>query len=61
MARLIFLATLALAGCQSAATFCDLAEPLPFSDPTIDAMTDEEARRVLKHQRTGEKACGWTP
>jgi len=38
---------------------CSAWRELRFSDPTINAMTREEARAVLAHNLTGRRLCGW--
>ncbi|CDX57055.1 conserved exported hypothetical protein [Mesorhizobium plurifarium] len=52
----------ALAGCTTAkGGFCAVALPMRLSDKAVDALTDQEARALLAHNRKGEKLCGWRP
>lgn len=71
MVRLIIPASLALpiltllllAGCASGprGSFCQVSEAHRFSDAAINAMSDAEVARELKHNRTGAALCGWRP
>lgn len=57
---LIFVALLALAGCQTVkGSFCAVASPIRPSAETIAVMTDAEVRDVLAHNRKGAALCGW--
>ncbi len=38
---------------------CSAWRPMLFTDATIAAMTPEEARMVLAHNRAGRAICGW--
>ncbi|TGS63022.1 hypothetical protein EN844_24640 [Mesorhizobium sp. M3A.F.Ca.ET.201.01.1.1] len=59
---LILAALIALAGCTTAkGGFCSVSSPIRLSVKAIDAISDEEARTVLAHNRKGEKLCGWRP
>ncbi|UCI06242.1 hypothetical protein [Mesorhizobium sp. B1-1-8] len=50
----------ALAGCSTAkGGFCAVASPLRLSGKIVDALSDEEARALLAHNRKGAKLCGW--
>jgi hypothetical protein len=50
----------ALAGCTTATGgFCAVSSPLRLSTKAVDALSDEEARALLAHNRKGEKLCGW--
>ncbi|MDX8534269.1 hypothetical protein RFM41_24405 [Mesorhizobium sp. VK25A] len=52
----------ALAGCTTArGGFCAVASPMRLSDRAVDALSDQEARALLAHNRKGEKLCGWRP
>lgn len=62
------LIALALAGCASTQTggsaggsFCDVSRPIRLSEKAVDALTTDEAREVLSHNRFGASRCGWTP
>lgn len=52
---------LVMAGCQTGGggSFCAVSSAHRFTQGTIDAMTDEEARQEVVHNETGEKLCGW--
>lgn len=53
-----------LAGCMSAPVggdFCAVERPIRLSEATIDAMSDQEVKDALAHDRKGEKLCGWKP
>ena len=50
----------ALAGCMTAkGGFCTISAPLRLSAKAVDALSDEEGRALLAHNRKGEKLCGW--
>ena len=50
----------ALAGCTTAkGGFCAVSSPLRLSAKAVDALSDQEARALLAHNRKGEKLCGW--
>jgi hypothetical protein len=52
----------ALAGCTTArGGFCAVASPVRLSNRAVDALSDQEARALLAHNRKGEKLCGWRP
>ncbi|MBN9549173.1 MAG: hypothetical protein J0H31_09915 [Alphaproteobacteria bacterium] len=52
----------ALAGCATAkGGFCAVASPMRLSAGAVDALSDQEARALLAHNRKGEKLCGWRP
>ncbi|TIO74648.1 MAG: hypothetical protein E5X74_24585 [Mesorhizobium sp.] len=52
----------ALSGCATAnGGFCAVSSPLRLSAKAVDALSDEEARALLAHNRKGEKLCGWRP
>ncbi|MDX8482669.1 hypothetical protein RFN28_30050 [Mesorhizobium sp. VK24D] len=52
----------ALSGCTTArGGFCAVSSPLRLSGRAVDALSDEEARALLAHNRKGEKLCGWRP
>ena len=40
-------------------TFCVINEPLRPTPAQIFAMSDEDVRKALTHNRTGAKRCGW--
>lgn len=63
MGRALTLALLiALSGCQTVSgTFCAIASPIRLSDQAVDAMSDQEVKDVLAHNRKGQKLCGWKP
>jgi len=51
-----------LAACQTIPVdgdFCRRNQPLRFSPEQVDAMTDEQAKRVLAHNKRGAALCGW--
>ncbi|CDX39890.1 conserved exported hypothetical protein [Mesorhizobium sp. SOD10] len=51
-----------LAGCTTArGGFCAVASPMRLSDRVVDALSHQEARALLAHNRKGEKLCGWRP
>ncbi len=57
---LILACMIAFAGCQTTkGTFCTIASPIRPSAETIAAMTDQEVRDVLAHNRRGAALCGW--
>lgn len=59
---LILVAFLALSACQAASgSFCELNKPQRLSEATIDAMTDQEVKDALAHNRLGARLCGWKP
>jgi hypothetical protein len=50
----------ALCGCSTAkGGFCAASSPLRLSAGAVDALSDQEARALLAHNRKGEKLCGW--
>ncbi|RWD95743.1 hypothetical protein [Mesorhizobium sp.] len=52
----------ALSGCATAKSgFCAMSSPLRLSAKAVDALSNEEARTLLAHNRKGEKLCGWRP
>ena len=58
----MLLVALVEAGCTTAkGGFCAVAAPLRLSGKTVDALSDEEARALLSHNRRGERLCGWRP
>lgn len=58
----MLLVALVAAGCTTAkGGFCAVATPLRLSGKTVDALSDEEARALLSHNRRGERRCGWRP
>lgn len=64
----VVLFALALAGCSTTPTggskggsFCDVSRPIRIAPEAVDALTTEQAREALSHNRYGEKACGWKP
>jgi starvation-inducible outer membrane lipoprotein len=61
--RLILVAALLMAGCQTApkGTFCALAEAQRPSQEAIDKLSDEQVAALLRHNRLGGKLCGWRP
>ncbi|RWE29780.1 hypothetical protein [Mesorhizobium sp.] len=59
---LILAALIALVGCTTAkGSFCSVSSPIRPSAKAVDAISDEEAKTVLAHNRKGEKLCGWRP
>jgi len=60
-ARMLLVAALALlVGCTTTkGSFCTIASPIRPSAETIAAMTDQEVRDVLAHNRRGVALCGW--
>lgn len=59
---LILAALIALVGCTTAkGSFCSVSSPIRLSAKAVDAISDEEAKTVLAHNRKGEKLCGWRP
>jgi hypothetical protein len=51
-----------LAGCTTAkGGFCAIATPTRLSAGAVEALSDQEARALLAHNRKGEKLCGWRP
>jgi len=61
-AALPLLVAFLLAGCTTArGGFCAVSSPLRLSAKAVDALSDEEARAALTHNRKGEKLCGWRP
>ncbi|RJT36436.1 hypothetical protein D3227_19710 [Mesorhizobium waimense] len=53
---------LVAAGCTTAwGGFCAVSSPLRLSGKAVDALSDEEARALLSHNRKGQKLCGWRP
>ncbi len=60
MGKALVLASLLIAaGCTTTGSFCQISKPLRPSDQTIAAMTDDEVKDVLAHNRKGQKLCGW--
>lgn len=61
MGRALILALLlALSGCTTTGgTFCDISSPIRLSATAVDAMSDQEVKDVLSHNRKGQKLCGW--
>jgi uncharacterized lipoprotein YajG len=60
VAKVLILAALLLAGCQtSGGTFCDIARPVRLSEQTIAVMTDAEVDAAVAHNRKGQKLCDW--
>jgi len=60
-ARLVALCIL-LAGCgQTAGTFCEFGEPHTFTERTLSVMTAAEVKQELRHNKKGERLCGWKP
>ena len=56
------LIAVALAGCTTPkGGFCAVASPLRLSAKAVDALSDDEARALLAHNRKGAKLCGWRP
>jgi hypothetical protein len=50
----------ALCGCGTAkGGFCAVSSPLRLSAGAVDALSDQEAKALLAHNRKGEKLCGW--
>ncbi|MDX8541058.1 MULTISPECIES: hypothetical protein [Mesorhizobium] len=59
---IVMLLAAALAGCTtSTGGFCAVSRPLRLSAKAVDALSDEEARALLAHNRKGQKLCGWRP
>lgn len=57
-----FFALTAIAGCQTAkGDFCQIAHPIRLSQQAIDAMSDEEVKEALAHNRLGARLCKWKP
>lgn len=50
-----------LAGCQTApkGTFCALSEAQRPSQDAIDNLSDEQVAALLRHNRLGQRICGW--
>ncbi len=60
---LILLGFLAgLLACQPlAGSFCRISRPIHLSDAAVDALSDQEVKVVLSHNRKGAALCGWKP
>lgn len=59
---LLVLVAFVVAGCTSAlGGFCAVSSPLRLSAKAVDALSDQEARALLSHNRKGQKLCGWRP
>jgi hypothetical protein len=59
---LTLVAALTLAGCQTTkGSFCEISSPIRLSSEAIKALSDQEVRTLLAHNRKGEKLCGWKP
>lgn len=56
---LTLLAVLALSGCVSAGSFCDVARP--FRPSSVAALSDADVAAALTHNEKGAKLCGWKP
>lgn len=55
-------ALLALVACTTAkGSFCDISSPVRLSAESVDALSDEEVRAILAHNRKGAALCGWKP
>lgn len=55
-------ALIAIAGCTSPrGSFCAVSDPIRLSSQAIDAMSDDEVKDVLAHNRLGQRLCGWRP
>jgi hypothetical protein len=52
-----------LVGCQttSKGSFCQIAKAHRPSQAAIDALTDDQVRDLLAHNRKGAALCGWKP
>lgn len=63
VARLILVAGLLLAGCQTTTkgSFCQIAQPLRPSAATVAALSDAEVKALLSHNRKGQRLCNWRP
>lgn len=40
-------------------TFCQVSNPIRLSSQAVAALSDEEVKSVLSHNRKGAKLCGW--
>lgn len=59
---LILAALVALTACTTPrGSFCDVSRPIRLSEQAIDALSDEEVRDVLAHNRKGAALCRWRP
>ena len=62
MVKVAILAILALSACSTTSgTFCSIAKPLRLSEQAIAAMSDEEVRDALAHNRKLQSLCGVKP
>lgn len=62
MAKVLILAALlALAGCQTSGSFCQISSPIRLSPEAIAAMSDGEVAATLAHNEKGAALCGWRP
>lgn len=52
---------LALAGCQTSGSFCQISNPIRLSADAIAALSDAEVNAALAHNLKGAKLCGWKP
>ena len=51
-----------LSACQTVkGDFCQIAHPIRLSQQAIDAMSDEEVKEALAHNRLGARLCKWKP
>ncbi len=51
-----------LTACQTPkGDFCQIAHPIRLSQQAIDAMSDEEVKEALAHNRLGARLCKWKP
>lgn len=52
---------IALAGCTQTTkgTFCAISSPIRLSSQAVDALSDQEVKDILAHNRKGAKLCGW--
>jgi hypothetical protein len=56
------LAILAISGCTTTSgSFCSIAKPIRLSEQAIAAMSDEEVRDALAHNRKLQSLCGVRP
>lgn len=59
---MILAASIALVGCTTAkGGFCAVSGPLRLSAAAVDALSDDEVKALLAHNRKGEKLCDWRP
>jgi len=64
MTRIIALALLVIiAGCTTVpkGSFCAIEKPIRLSSAAVDALSDEEVKAVLSHNRRGQQLCSWKP